>query len=145
MMTEPVVKVADLMRSALHTIDGLASVQTAIEEMSRLGISSLVIERRNSGDEFGVITMRDIAAKVIAANRSVARTSVYEIMTKPALTVSADMNVKYAIRMLSRFGITRALVTRDDALVGLVTLRDMVVGYAAKAEPDIFPGSEESA
>lgn len=134
MMAEPVVKVADLMQTTLHRVDGLASIKTAIDEMSRLGVSSLVIERRNSDDEFGVITVRDIAAKVVAANRSIARTSVYEVMTKPALTVSFDMNVKYAIRMLSRFGINRALVTRDNELVGLVTLRDMVVGYAAKAE-----------
>lgn len=133
-MAEPVVKVADLMRTTLHRVDGLASIKTAIDEMSRLGVSSLVIERRNSDDEFGVITVRDIAANVVAANRSIARTSVYEVMTKPALTVSFDMNVKYAIRMLSRFGINRALVTRDNELVGLVTLRDMVVGYAAKAE-----------
>lgn len=133
-MADPTVKVADLMRTTLHTIDGLASVQDAIEEMSRLGISSLVIERRNPDDEFGVVTVRDIAAKVVAESRSIARTSVYEIMTKPALTVSFDMNVKYAIRMLSRFGINRALVTQDNKLVGLVTLRDMVVGYAVKAE-----------
>ncbi|HUS54750.1 MAG TPA: CBS domain-containing protein [Thermohalobaculum sp.] len=133
-MADPNVKVADLMRTALHRIDGLASVKEAIEEMSRLGVSSLVIERRNVDDEFGVVTVRDIAAKVVAENKSIARTSVYEVMTKPALTVSFDMNVKYAIRMLSRFGINRALVTRDDELVGLVTLRDMVVGYAAKAE-----------
>jgi signal-transduction protein with cAMP-binding, CBS, and nucleotidyltransferase domain len=135
-MTDPVVKVADLMRTTLHTINGLASVQAAIEEMSRLGVSSLVIERRNSDDEFGIVTVRDIAAKVVAASRSIARTSVYEVMTKPALTVSFDMNVKYAIRLLSRFGINRALVTRDDELVGLVTLRDMVVGYAARAESE---------
>jgi signal-transduction protein with cAMP-binding, CBS, and nucleotidyltransferase domain len=103
--------------------------------MNRLGVSSLVIERRNSGDEYGVVTVRDIAAKVIAKHRSVARRSVYEVMSKPALTVAADMNVKYAIRMLSRFAINRALVTRDDELVGLVTLRDMVLGYAGKTEP----------
>ena len=93
----------------------------------------MLIERRHPGDEHGVVTVRDIARKVIAANRSVTRTSVYEVMTKPALTVSADMNVKYAIRLLSRFEINRALVTRDDELIGLVTLRDMVVGYAGEA------------
>jgi signal-transduction protein with cAMP-binding, CBS, and nucleotidyltransferase domain len=134
-MNNPVVKVADLMQTSLHTIDGLASVQDAIAEMSRLGVSSLVIERRNADDEYGVVTVRDIAAKVIARHRSVARSSVYEIMTKPALTVASDMNVKYAIRMLSRFAINRALVTRDDELVGLVTLRDMVLGYPGKTEP----------
>ena len=132
-MDKPVVKVADLMRTTLHTVDGLASVRDAIDQMNGLGVSSLLIKRRHPGDEHGVVTVRDIARKVIAANRSVTRTSVYEVMTKPALTVSADMNVKYAIRLLSRFEINRALVTRDDALIGLVTLRDMVVGYAGEA------------
>ena len=132
-MDKPVVKVADLMRTTLHTVDGLASVRDAIDQMNGLGVSSLLIKRRHPGDEHGVVTVRDIARKVIAANRSVTRTSVYEVMTKPALTVSADMNVKYAIRLLSRFEINRALVTRDDELIGLVTLRDMVVGYAGEA------------
>lgn len=134
-MPNAVVKVADVMRTSLHMVNGLASVQDAIAEMSRLGVSSLLIERRHAGDEYGVVTMRDIARKVVAASRSAARTSVYEVMTKPALTVAAGMNVKYAIRLLSRFEINRALVTRDDELVGLVTLRDLVVGYAEKTEP----------
>lgn len=134
-MDTPMVKVSDVMRTSLHTVNGLSSVQDAIGDMSRLGVSSLVIERRHAGDEYGVVTMRDIARKVVAANRSAARTSVYQVMTKPALTVAADMNVKYAIRLLSRFEINRALVTRDDELIGLVTLRDLVVGYAGKVEP----------
>ncbi|MDH3667265.1 MAG: CBS domain-containing protein [Paracoccaceae bacterium] len=133
-MPDPVIKVAALMRTTLHKIDGLARVQDAIAEMQNLGVSSLVIERRNADDEYGIVTVRDIAAKVVGANRSVARTSVYEVMTKPALAVAADMNVKYAIRLLSRLGINRALVTRDNELVGLVTLRDLVVGFAERKE-----------
>ena len=134
-MPEPLVKVEDVMQTSLHTVNGLASVQEAIGQMRRLGVSSLVIERRNAGDEYGVVTVRDIASKVVAVSRSVARTSVYEVMTKPALTVAAGMNVKYAIRLLARFAINRALVTRDGELVGLVTLRDLVVGYAGRTEP----------
>ena len=133
-MPDPVVKVADVMRTSLHIVNGLSSVQEAIEEMSRLGVSSLVIERRRPDDEYGVVTVRDIARKVVGASRSAARTSVYEVMTKPALTVAAEMNVKYAIRLLSRFEINRALVTREGELVGIVTLRDLVVGYADKTE-----------
>ena len=111
-MNRPTVKVADTMQTSLHTVSGLSSVEDAIGEMSRLGVSSLVIERRNHGDEYGIVSVRDIASKVVGANKSISRISVYEIMTKPALTVAADMNVKYAIRLLSGFGINRALVTR---------------------------------
>jgi len=122
-------KVGDVMRTSLHIVDGLSSVRSAIREMERLKVSSLVIDRRHEGDEYGVLTMQDIAAHVIAENRSAERTSVYQVMTKPALTLSAEMNVRYAIRLLVRLGITRALVTRNDALAGLVTLRDLVIGH----------------
>ena len=129
------IRVAEVTRTSLHVVDGLATVQSAIEEMHRHSVSSLVIERRDDDDEYGVVTVHDIAAKVVAVNRSAERTSVYEIMTKPALTVSAEMNVKYAIRLLSRLGLTRALVTDGNALLGLVTLRDLVVSYAGGGEP----------
>ena len=56
-------------------------------------------------------------------------------MTKPSRCGAADMNVKYAIRMLSRIGIHLAMEMQNAELIGLVTLRDMVIGYAGKVEP----------
>ena len=135
-MDKPVIRVSEVMKTTLHTINGLASVGDAVAKMKRLGVSSLVIERRHTGDEHAVVSMRDIAAGVVTLNRSSARTSVYEVMTKPALAVSATMNIKYAIRLLSRVGANRALVTNGDALVGLVTLRDLVIGYVGEAESE---------
>lgn len=124
------VKVAEVMKTTLHVVDGLISVQTAINEMNRLHVGSLIVQRRDEEDEFGIITVHDIAEKVIAVNRSVERTNVYEVMTKPALSIDADMNIKYAIRLLSRLGLTRALVTGGPEPLGLVTLRDMIVRYS---------------
>ena len=53
-------------------------------------------------------------------------------MTKPVLTVDAEMNVKYAVRLMSRFGLSRAVVTEGREPVGLVTLRDIVLGHGSK-------------
>ena len=41
------------------------------------------------------------------------------------------MDIKYAIRLLSRFGISRALVLEHRDLVGIVTLRDLVLRYVS--------------
>jgi signal-transduction protein with cAMP-binding, CBS, and nucleotidyltransferase domain len=128
-MENSIVRVRDVMQTSLHMVNGLDSVQSAIEAMQRLGVSSLVIERRDEHDEYGVVTVRDIAAKVISVNRSTERTSVYEVMTKPAVIISAEMNVKYAVRLLSRLGGGRALVGDEGGVVGLVTLRDLVLGH----------------
>ncbi|WP_193187831.1 CBS domain-containing protein [Nisaea sediminum] len=125
------VKVEDVMSGNPRVIDGLATVRNAIDLMREHHVSSLVIERRHDGDEYGVVTVGDIAAHVASKDRSPERTSVYEIMSKPVLTVDVSMDIKYAIRMLNRFKLTRALVTRQGEMVGIVTLRDMVVRYTS--------------
>ncbi len=136
MSATPVTSVKELMRPSPGIIDGLATVQVALDTMRRENVGALVIDRRDEGDEYGIIVLSDIAAKVIAENRSPARTNVYEVMSKPVLTVAGSMDIKYAIKLLSRFGLARALVTESGQLVGLVTLREMVFRYLPEDEDD---------
>ena len=128
--------VRSVMRAAPHSVDGLATVSQALDMMRRENVSSLVIDKRHDGDEYGIVVVHDIAEKVIAEDRSPDRTSVYEIMSKPVLTVDADMDIKYAVRLLTRFGLSRSLVTEGTALVGIVTLRDMVFRYLGSGGAD---------
>ena len=122
------VTVADAMTGSVRTIDTMASVKEAIQAMRDGGVSSLVVERRDDTDEYGLLVVADIAREVIAANRSIERVNVYEIMSKPVLTLPNEMQVKYAVRLLVRFGLSRALVVNHHREpVGIVTLRDMVL------------------
>lgn len=133
MTGHPYTKVRAVMTPSPRIIDGLATVREAIEHMRDDQVNSLVIDRRHEGDEYGMVTLQDIATQVIAEDRSVDRTNVYEIMSKPVLAVDVDMDIKYAIRMLTRFQLRRALVTEKGDMVGLVTLRDMAFRYTAPA------------
>ncbi len=119
--------VRDFVTTAVKTIDGLASVTDAMVMMRQGNVSSLVIDKRHDGDEYGLLVVHDIAEKVLGPDRSPDRVSVYEIMSKPAVTVDAGMDIRYAIRLLSRLGLSRALVLDSGAMVGIVTLRDMVL------------------
>ncbi|MCY3647727.1 MAG: CBS domain-containing protein [Chloroflexi bacterium] len=124
-----VIRVSDLMGPEVHTIDGLATAAEAMATMKQLQISSLVVNRRDDNDELGVVTVSDLAREVITRDRAPDRVNVYEIMTKPALTVRSGMLARYAVRLLVRFGVSRALVVDDDGTPrGLVTLRDLVLG-----------------
>ena len=131
-MTEDVsIRVRDVMSTELHAIDGLATVAEAMALMKRHQVDSVVVNRRNEDDELGVLTVGDIARGVIADNRSPDRVNVYEIMSKPLLTVPDDMLAKYAVRLLVRFGLSRAVaVDRQRNAIGKVTLRDLIMGYA---------------
>lgn len=110
-------------------INGVATVHEALELMRENNVYSLVVERRRPGDEYGMVVVSDIANKVIADNRSPDRVNVYEIMSKPVLTISADMEIKYAIRLLGRFGLSRSVVVDGNEAVGFVTLTDMVFRF----------------
>ncbi len=134
MSDHPTTRVSDVMTPSPRIIDGLATVKEVIDLMRDNDISSLVIDRHHEGDEYGLVVVADIAEKVIAHDRSPARTNVYEIMSKPVLALDGDMDIKYAIRLLSRFDLSRALVTKGTALTGIVTMRDMVLRHLASED-----------
>ncbi len=124
-----VFRVEDVMSSTLHSIDGLATVAEAVAIMRDKGINSLAVNRRDADDEAGLIQLADVAAKVLVPNRAPERINVYEIMTKPALTLNPRMLVRYAVRLLVQFNVTRALVVDNDRNpIAVVTLRDLVLG-----------------
>ena len=121
--------VSDVMTPSVRTIERTATVRDAIELMREAGVSSLAVERRDETDEFGLLVVSDIAREVIAENRSADRVNVYEIMSKPVITLPADMKIRYAVRLLVKFDLSRALVVDPTRTpVGIITLRDMVVG-----------------
>jgi predicted transcriptional regulator len=121
------VKVRDVMTSNYVIVDGLTTVKEGIQLARSHEVKALVVDKRNDEDEYGVVLMNDIAKKVLAQNRSPERTNIYEIMTKPALSVSPDMNVKYCARLFERFGISRAPVIEQGKVIGMVSYNNIVI------------------
>ena len=131
MSVQRVIRVGDLMAPGLQTIDRLATVAEAMATMKQHRISSLAVNRRDEDDELGLITVTDIAREVVARNRSPERVNIYEIMSKPVVTLPTEMLARYAVRLLVRFTISRALVVDHEGNpLGIVTLRDLVMGHA---------------
>ena len=122
------VRVSEVMIGDIRSIDGMATVADAAALMRRHSITSLVVDRRNADDEAGLIEVVGIAREVIAKNRAPDRVHVYEVMTKPVVSLPATMLVRYAVRHLTTLGIRRALVVDQERnVVGIVALRDMVL------------------
>ena len=126
-------RVKDVMATELHVVDGLATLEEALRDMERHGVSSLIVARRDEDDEVGLLEVGGIA-DVVADNRPLERTNVYEAMTKPVLTLPAQMLVRYAVRLLRQHGLSRAVVVdaQRDA-VGMATLRDLVLASVGAA------------
>ena len=122
-------RVSDVMSTGVLRVDGKALVREAVELMRTLDVSSLIVERLDETDEFGLITMADIAREIVAKNRSLDRVNVLEIMSKPVLSVPQNMTLLNATRLLAKFDISRAAVIDDERNpVGMVTRGDLVFG-----------------
>ena len=113
--------VRDCMRKDVTEVDGKVDVLTALKIMKKAGTTSLIVKRRHQHDEYGMVSFADIAKKVIAKDRAPERVNVYEIMSKPVLTVRPDMEIRYCARLFERFGISHAPVVENDKIIGLVS------------------------
>ena len=128
--------VKDVMKADYGTIDGGATVKEALNEMNRLQTTVLVVNKRIEHDEYGLILVSNIAEQVLAKDRAPSRVNVYEIMTKPAICVDPDMDIRYCSRLMSTLKLTRILVVKDNALLGRVSPRALVLDGLAVIEAD---------
>jgi CBS domain-containing protein len=121
------IRIRDVMKDKFDIVDGMETVEHALNTMAHLETKTLIIKKRHDNDEYGMVTLSDIARHVLAADRSPKRVNVYEIMSKPVITVSPDMDIRYCARLFSRFNLTRAPVIESGEVIGLVSFTDMVV------------------
>ena len=121
--------VSQVMIPDFKKIDGVTRVSDALKIMKDGNLNAILIEPKDESDVFGILTLRDIARKVISQRRKLHETHVYEIMSKPVLSVPASMPVSYAARLLTNFNVSYAMVIESDQVVGMVSLNGIVTNW----------------
>ncbi len=131
-----IIRVTDVMKNKFDLIDGITTVSEALEKMKHVENKSLIVNKRHNDDEYGIVLLADIARYVLANDRAPERVNIYEIMSKPVITVHANMDIRYCARLFDRFGLTRAPVVDDGGqIVGMVSYTDMVLkGMAGRKD-----------
>jgi len=125
----PIVRARDVMSKALVTINGMATAKEAADTMRAKQVSALLVEKRHNDDAWGLIAVQDLIKGVIIPGRSFKEVHVYEIMTKPVIAVPAEMDIRYAARLLHRAGIRRAPVEENRELIGMIGLRSLILDH----------------
>lgn len=128
MSGDKLVRVCDVMKKGFDLVDGTTSVDDALKTMKHIETKCLIVNKRHDNDEYGIVLIADIAREVLAKDRAPARVNIYEIMSKPVLTVDPDMDIRYCARLFDKFGLSRAPVVENKKLVGIVSYTDMVLG-----------------
>jgi len=118
-------KVRDVMHKEVVTIDGGATVADAVRLMRQRGVSSLIVNRRNHDDAWGIVVRKDVVHKVIDPGKDPDKVRVFEIATKPLITVSPGLALKYCARLMHQSGIRRAAVFDGKDIVGIISNTDI--------------------
>ena len=121
------VSVRKAMRTDVTFIDGRKNVLDALREMRSGECTSLIVEKRSERDEYGILTLSDIAKQVIARDKAPERVNVFEIMTKPTVWVNPEMDVRYCARLFEKFGIRRAPVVENHKVIGMISYYHLVL------------------
>ncbi|OHB81746.1 MAG: hypothetical protein A2V98_07410 [Planctomycetes bacterium RBG_16_64_12] len=118
-------KAGDVMTKEIVCIDGTATAADAVKLMRKKKVSSLFVNRRGQEDAWGIVTRKDVVCKVVDPGKDPAQVRVFEIMTKPLITVSPGLALKYCARLFGAAGIRRAPVFDGKEIVGILSNTDI--------------------
>ncbi len=127
MNDKTIIRVRDVMKPDFATIDGMATIEDALDSLKRHRAKCLIVEKRHEDDEYGILLISDIARKVIARARAPERVNVYEVMAKPVISVDPCMNIRYCARLFDNFDISHAPVLECGQAIGIVSFSDLVL------------------
>jgi predicted transcriptional regulator len=122
-----IIRVQDVMKTDFGTIDGKATIADALKKMKALKTAVLIVNKRHENDEYGMLTSGDIARHVLAKDRAPDRVNVYEIMSKPVISVHPDMDIRYCSRLFANYNLVRAPVIENKKVIGMISPNSMVL------------------
>ncbi|MEE9411887.1 MAG: CBS domain-containing protein [Methylococcales bacterium] len=128
------------MKTSFVTIDRTATISDALLTMKREKTAVLVVNPRDEDDEYGLLTAGEIARHVMAQDRAPERVNVYEIMTKPVISIPPQMDIRYCARLFARYDLIRAPVIEERKVIGIVSPAGLVLdGLCALALDEKLP------
>lgn len=106
------------------TISPHASVQSAVELLGERGIGAVLVcegEKLN-----GILSERDCVRRVLWRERSARETSVAAVMTREVVCVAPEDSIEHCMRLMNTRRIRHLPVTKQERVVGMVSMRDVV-------------------
>jgi CBS domain-containing protein len=121
--------------SSVATIAGDATVADAAAEMTRLSIGALVVSHDGMHIE-GIVSERDIVWRLPTLNEALLREPVSSIMSTTVHTCTPDDDTELLMTTMTERRVRHVPVVRDDELVGMVSIGDVVKVRIGELERD---------
>ncbi|RZU62405.1 CBS domain-containing protein [Zhihengliuella halotolerans] len=123
---DSVLKVQDLMVPDVVTVSPYATLREALATMRARNVKSLVVERQNAHDSYGLLSFTELLRAIVADEGDVDLLNVYDSAVKPAVTVGEELSVRQAAALMTSLHLNRLVVVRGNELVGLLAMNDII-------------------
>ena len=129
--------VAKIMSKQAKTVGPAVSIVSAAKKMKTARIGSLFVKKGKK--LIGIVTDTDIVRRAVSANKPLGKMTVEKIMTTPICTIEGSQTVDDAQDMMADLGVRHLAVTRAGEIVGVVSVRDLLIFYKRYAQSKISP------
>ena len=124
--------VASIMTKNPKSVGPTTSVVSAAKTMKSARVGSLFVKK---GKQFvGIVTDTDIVRRAVSSGKPLGKLTVEKIMTAPIRTIDAGKAVDEAQDMMGDHSIRHLGVTRNGEIIGVVSVRDLLMYYKRYAQ-----------
>ena len=128
-------QIRDLMNTQVVTIDPDATVVDAAQKMIQQEKGPLPVVEGTRVT--GIVTDRDLIARVVAAGRDPKSVKVRDVATTDLVTARPDQDLEDARQLLAQHQLDRLLIVEGEQLVGIISEADLRVGEGPLMEEPI--------
>ena len=127
--------VSRIMTRHPKTIGPKTSVVSAAKAMRTARVGSLFVKK---GKQLvGIVTDTDIVRRAVSMNKNLGKMTVEKIMTSPICSIEGSQPVDDAQDMMGDLGVRHLAVTQDGSIVGVISVRDLLMHYKRYAQSKI--------
>ncbi len=119
----------------VYSIQASQTVYEAVAEMDAKNVGALIVKE---GDKVaGIISERDYVRKVVLKGRSSKEIPVETIMTRDVVFVTPQHTIHQAMALMTQKRCRHLPVFKDEQLVGMLSIGDLVKAIIARQELQI--------
>jgi CBS domain-containing protein len=113
-------------KAKLVSVQPTATVREALKLMRAHSVRSIIVEKTHAEGAYGLVTFKNILQSIVSEDGDIDLLNVYDIAAIPAMGVSAQLDVKYAAKMMVSSSIKRLLIIDNNELQGILTMTDII-------------------
>lgn len=121
----PKMLVKDIMTSPVVTIGENDTIYKAAQLMDKHDVGCIIVTSKE-GKPVGILTERDLVARVLTKNTLPSRIKAGKVMTSPLITINPDETLQEAARKMSKLNIRRLGVVYKGHLEGIISSKDIL-------------------